>query len=94
MVLTADGLGLRMPKDESFDVDDVVNILGAVNINFSLQYRRKFRRIKGGDVIVDTNDVYAQRSTSMSLASFRTLWHANERKRLYNILSLEFSDTE
>lgn len=47
----------------------------------------------GEDVVIETIDVYAQHTYLMSLGRFRSLWKSSERKRLYNILSLEFSET-
>lgn len=47
----------------------------------------------GEDVVIETIDVYAQHTNLMSLGRFRKLWKEEVRERLYNILSLEFSDT-
>lgn len=47
----------------------------------------------GNDVVIETIDVYAQHTNLMSLGRFQELWKANVRDRLYNILSLEFSET-
>uniref|UniRef100_A0A915DQS1 JmjC domain-containing protein n=1 Tax=Ditylenchus dipsaci TaxID=166011 RepID=A0A915DQS1_9BILA len=49
-------------------------------------------QILGARLQVDTIDVYAQQTYKMSLESFREVWKG-DRSRLYNILSLEFSDT-
>ncbi|KAI1705109.1 jmjC domain, hydroxylase domain-containing protein [Ditylenchus destructor] len=52
--------------------------------------------IMGDDFLVDTIDVYAQRTHLMSLGRFKTFWELDhkDRERLYNILSLEFSQTK
>ncbi|KAH7731051.1 Jmjc domain protein [Aphelenchoides avenae] len=44
----------------------------------------------GADAIIDTIDVYAQKSYRMTMERFAQLWKG-DRKRLYNILSLEIS---
>lgn len=46
-------------------------------------------------MLVDTIDVYKQHTYIMSLGSFYDLWkiESNKRERLYNILSLEFTNT-
>ncbi|KAL3091983.1 hypothetical protein niasHS_005933 [Heterodera schachtii] len=51
-------------------------------------------RLLSDAVTVDTIDVYAQRSYTMSLGRFYGLWRKRVRERLYNILSLEFSGTK
>lgn len=50
----------------------------------------------GPDYVIDTIDVYKQHSYHMSLGRFLQKWKtpADERERLYNILSLEFSETK
>lgn len=47
----------------------------------------------GSDILIETIDVYAQHTYLMSLGRFQKLWKSNARDRLYNILSLEFSET-
>uniref|UniRef100_A0A914IAF4 JmjC domain-containing protein n=1 Tax=Globodera rostochiensis TaxID=31243 RepID=A0A914IAF4_GLORO len=51
-------------------------------------------RLLSNTVTVDTIDVYAQRSYTMSLGRFYDMWRKRVRDRLYNILSLEFSGTK
>ncbi|TKR96579.1 hypothetical protein L596_010580 [Steinernema carpocapsae] len=47
--------------------------------------------IMGRDRSVDTIDVYGQNTYPMSLGRFLDLYQSENRERLYNILSLEFS---
>uniref|UniRef100_A0A915PB71 JmjC domain-containing protein n=1 Tax=Meloidogyne floridensis TaxID=298350 RepID=A0A915PB71_9BILA len=51
-------------------------------------------KLLGGHVLVDTIDVFAQQTYTMSLDRFYGLWKKRIRDRLYNILSLEFSGTK
>ena len=46
----------------------------------------------GEDYRVDTIDVYRQATYSMKLGDFRQKLHSQDRSRLYNFLSLEFSE--
>lgn len=48
---------------------------------------------EGADRIVDTIDVYKQHTFQMSLGRFLELFQSNDRSRLYNILSLECSNS-
>ncbi|PAV83488.1 hypothetical protein WR25_24054 isoform C [Diploscapter pachys] len=48
--------------------------------------------IFGEDYRVDTIDVYRQATYSMKLGDFRQKLHSQDRSRLYNFLSLEFSE--
>ncbi|KAK0423814.1 hypothetical protein QR680_008343 [Steinernema hermaphroditum] len=48
-------------------------------------------KIMGRNRSVDTIDVYAQNTYPMTLGRFLDLFESNNRDRLYNILSLEFS---
>jgi len=82
------GLGLRMPDDPYFDILDVIKLLGR-NIIFQF-----YLFLLGGHVLVDTIDVFAQQTYTMSLDRFYGLWKKRIRDRLYNILSLEFSGTK
>ncbi|CAI4221031.1 unnamed protein product [Auanema sp. JU1783] len=50
--------------------------------------------IFGGDYVVDTIDVYKQATVAMKLSSFVSRFKSQERERLYNFLSLEFSRSE
>ncbi|KAJ3371853.1 Lysine-specific demethylase 7A [Allomyces arbusculus] len=49
--------------------------------------------IVGSDVVVDTVDVASQVSVPVDLASWATYFNSPLRDSIYNILSLEFSDT-
>ncbi|KNE62073.1 hypothetical protein AMAG_07327 [Allomyces macrogynus ATCC 38327] len=49
--------------------------------------------IVGADVVVDTVDVASQVSVPVDLASWATYFNSPLRDSIYNILSLEFSDT-
>ncbi|KAL7075216.1 hypothetical protein ACQ4LE_005637 [Meloidogyne hapla] len=51
-------------------------------------------KLLGGHVFVDTIDVFAQQTYTMSLDRFYAIWKKRIRDRLYNILSLEFSGTK
>ncbi|KAF7638342.1 Lysine-specific demethylase 7A [Meloidogyne graminicola] len=51
-------------------------------------------KLLGGHVLVDTIDVFAQQTYTMSLDNFYGIWKKRIRDRLYNILSLEFSGTK
>uniref|UniRef100_A0A7E5A0S8 JmjC domain-containing protein n=1 Tax=Panagrellus redivivus TaxID=6233 RepID=A0A7E5A0S8_PANRE len=48
----------------------------------------------GGDEVISVIDVYAQRSSKMSFKSFYERWTESPRRRLYNMLSFEFSHTK
>lgn len=44
-------------------------------------------------MLVDTIDVFEQKTYTMSLGHFYEFWRKESRQRLYNILSLEFTNT-
>jgi hypothetical protein len=53
-----------------------------------------FVYFSGEDRIVDTIDVYKQHTYHMQLNTFLDKFRSEQRPRLYNILSLEFSDSK
>ncbi|ETN76622.1 hypothetical protein NECAME_11545, partial [Necator americanus] len=70
-------LGMKVPKDDEFSVDDVL-------------------RLVGGDRMIEVVEVSGQTSVKMTLQDFIDYYKTPkpERKTLYNVLSLEFSNTE
>ncbi|VDO27380.1 unnamed protein product, partial [Haemonchus placei] len=87
LIKQARGLELRVPdKEENFTLSSIVDIFGTTLRNSSVSLGRSYK--------VDTIDVYRQVTHSMSIGAFYDKMISKERPRLYNILSLEFSQNE
>lgn len=79
----------------NFTPDDIESRVGKQILDFLCENRKIILSSNlGGDRYVDVVDVYTQHSYKMRLRTFLEFFRQSHRPKLYNLISLEFSDTE
>ncbi|VDM81814.1 unnamed protein product [Strongylus vulgaris] len=100
-------LGMKIPKADEFSVDDVLRLVGGDRMIEVVEFVMRIPkadefsvddvlRLVGGDRMIEVVEVSGQTSVKMPLKDFIDYYKTpqEERKTLYNVLSLEFSNTE
>jgi hypothetical protein len=96
MIEGRDGLDLNLPQ-EGFTVQDVENYVGKFQFSINLEitlFNYAFIYFPGSDRIIDVIDVTKQSDVRMTLKEFVEYFTEPLRTKVFNVISLEFSDTE
>uniref|UniRef100_A0A914PY55 Zinc finger PHD-type domain-containing protein n=1 Tax=Panagrolaimus davidi TaxID=227884 RepID=A0A914PY55_9BILA len=91
--------GNEMNKEFNFDQDwtEPMKIKNKAGLGLEVPENLDIKRILqivGRDELIQVIDVYLQRTITMSMGAFYDRWNAENRERLYNMLSFEFSHTK